>query len=68
MIDPIAGYYVSELIEKPIHVYEIRNCLELLDSMQVAVLIKRNQELREIKERILQTTNKFSIIKWSNLQ
>ena len=48
VIDSIAGYYVSELKEKPIKVYEIRNCLELLESMQVAVLIKQNQELRDI--------------------
>lgn len=68
IIDSIAGYYVSACSEKPIDVYELRNCYEVLESMKVEVLIKREPELRAIKDSIIRATNNFSIIKWNNLK
>lgn len=68
IIDAIAGYYVSESTEKPTRVQVLNNCDEVLESMKVEVLIKTQQELSAIKEKLIQTTNNFSIIKWSNLK
>ena len=67
LIDSIAGYYVSEFTEIPIEVKEIKNCRELLESMKVALIIKSKPELIAIKDRVIQATDFFSIIKWSNL-
>ena len=68
LIDSIAGYYVSEVKEKPIQINKIGDCYKQLQSMNVEVLMKLIKELKEIRQKIIQVTNNFSIIRWSNLQ
>ncbi|MBT8219835.1 MAG: hypothetical protein KJP00_08420 [Bacteroidia bacterium] len=67
MIDPTAGYYVSEQKEKPLEVEQISNSLHLLESMHVAVSVQPSQAMKLIQEKVVQATNQFSIIKWENL-
>jgi len=67
LIDSIAGYYVSEVIEKSIEINKIADCHKQLQLMNVEVLMKPVIELKEIRQKIIQITNNFSIIRWSNL-
>lgn len=66
-IDAIAGYYVSQFVEEPIEVMEVNNCPKLLASMKVRVLYRSDEALEQIKREVVDATNNFSIIRWSNL-
>lgn len=68
LIDKIAGYYVSKVAESPINLIKIDNCLALLETQDVEVILVTNQELREIRAKVVQNMKTFSIIKWDNLK
>jgi len=68
LIDKIAGYYVSKLPQSPINLIKIDNCLELLAAKKVKVIFVNNQEMEEIRTKVIQTMKSFSIIKWDNLK
>lgn len=68
LIDDIAGYYVSQQIERPIHKKNLSNCLYLLKEMEVAVIFKDSQTLKEICKKVIEEYQEFSIIKWDNLE
>lgn len=66
-IDTIAGYYVSEQIEIPLQKIILKNTLPLLDEMQIEVIFKDSNTLKEICQRVIENFTEFSIIKWQNL-
>ncbi len=67
LIDDIAGYYVSQQIERPIHKRKLTNCLYTLNEMKVAVIFKDLETLKVIYKKVIKAYQAFSIIKWDNL-
>lgn len=66
LMDEIAGYYVSEQTEIPIHKTKIENCVEYLNKLNIALIMVDNKRMLEIKEKVVQHLKAFSIIRWKN--
>ena len=67
-IDSIAGYYVSSEVEIPIGVEEINDCLKTLNSLNIGIKFLDKPHLKQLREVVIQSATKFSIIKWANLE
>ncbi|MEL7123391.1 MAG: DUF6886 family protein [Bacteroidota bacterium] len=67
LIDEIAGYYVSETTQKPIDVVKLDHLPTLLSELNVLVRFESVEKLREIRAKVIQTNERFSIIRWSQL-
>lgn len=67
IIDEIAGYYVSKQSEIPVQKTILKDCPSLLKKMNVALIFKETQELKEICQKVIESMQEFSIIKWNNL-
>lgn len=68
LIDEIAGYYVSRSIEHPIHKVELKNCEQELVNSKIKLIPLDKINMIEIKEKVLNELESFSIIKWSNIE
>lgn len=68
LIDKIAGYYVSRKIEIPNRKFEITNCEQALINSNVKLITLDRMNMLEIKEKVVQDLEDFSIIKWSNFE
>jgi len=68
VIDKIAEYYVSEKVEIPIEVRIINNCFEALGKTKTKLILLEGNSMNKVKENVINNTNEFSIIRWSNMQ
>lgn len=59
--DDIAGYYVSEVTERPIAKYQIVNCMDALECFDVKLFSV--QSLEKYKNEIMSCTNNYSFRK-----
>ncbi len=68
VIDKIAGYYISEEIEIPIDIVSINNCKKEIEKTNTKLILLTEESMMKIKSDVMENTNKFSIIRWSNMK
>ncbi len=68
LMDKIAGYYVSDKTEVPLNKIEIKDCPQELQKLDVELILSHKEKMMEIKDKVINDFEEFSIIKWSNLE
>ena len=66
-IDSIAGYYVSESIQRPIAKEPIKDSASMLQTMGVKVISEEIDTLEDIKDIVANQLKHFSVIRWNHI-
>ncbi len=67
-IDAIAGYWVSETTETPIHTVKINDCITVLEQLNIELITVNRETMIAIKDEVVKHLTSFSIIKWNNFE